>query len=98
MGGKVSEVGTYAVIIGGVMPKSYLGKSWWPRCVGWLYTLRYTRGHMLIYYKCVTQINTWALHYIQEGWTDLIRTFFFFLTACLSGSRRVTWAKSCRAA
>lgn len=38
IGGKVSEVGTYTVITGGVMSKSYLGKTCWPRYVGWLYT------------------------------------------------------------
>lgn len=89
--GTVSEVGTYT---GGVTPESYLAKSCWLSYVGWLHTMRYMQGHVLIR---VTQINTWDLHYI-EGHTDLIRTFFFFLTACLSGSRRVTWAKSCRAA
>ena len=46
--GKVFEVGTYTVVIGGVMPKSYLGKSCWPRYAGWLYTLRCMQGHMLI--------------------------------------------------
>lgn len=29
---------------------------------------------------------------------DLWITFFFFLMACLSGSLRVTWEKSCSAA
>lgn len=48
MGGKESEVGIYTVIIGVLMPKSYLAKNCWPRYVGWLYTLRCIQGHMLI--------------------------------------------------
>lgn len=90
-------MGRHKVVLGGVMFKTDHEKSCWPRYVGWLYNIKLSAGA----YAYIVQIyytNKYTSFVLHSRKTNLIRTFFFFLTACLSGSRRVTWAKSCRAA